>query len=95
MLRKRGPCLRRLVFYGIALLCLCVVMYALGSTMTLWTMEFSLEQTDNPLLEGFSLPTVLSDVTPAMPVSSAGPSSTVAEQVIDGHGLLRPPNPVA
>ena len=95
MLHERGSCVRRLVFYGIGLLCLCVVMFMLGSTMTLWTMEFSLEQTDNSLLEGFSLPTVVSDVTPAMPVAPAGPSPIGATQVIGEHGLLRPPNPTA
>ena len=32
----------RFVFYGIGLICLCVVMYMLGTTMTLWTMQFAL-----------------------------------------------------
>ena len=46
------------VFCGIALICLCVVMYVLGSTMTLWTMQFAFDQTDNPVLEAFALPTM-------------------------------------
>ena len=60
MLLERGPCLPRLIFYGIGVICLCVMMYMLGSTMTLWTLQFALDQTDNPVLEGFSLPTALS-----------------------------------
>jgi len=66
MLLERRPSLQRLVLYGVGLICLCVVMYMLGSTMTLWTMQFALDQTDNVVLEGFSLPTTVSDVIPAM-----------------------------
>jgi len=47
---ERRPCLQRLVLYGVGLICLCVVMYMLGSTMTLWTMQFALDQTDNVVL---------------------------------------------
>ena len=52
MLLERGPSFQRLVLYAIGLICLCVVMYVLGSPMTLWTMQFALDQTDTVVLEG-------------------------------------------
>ena len=94
MLCERVP-LPPLVFYGIGLICLCVVMYMLGTTMTLWSMQFALEQTDNVVLEGFSLPTTVSDVIPAMPVSSFRDTPPDARTDVNEHGLLRPPNPTA
>ena len=95
MLRDHGVRLSRLVLYGIGLICLCVLMFMLGSTMTLWTMQFSLDQTDNPLLEGFSLPTVVSDMTPAVLVTPSGESSIGVRAALNEHNLLRPPNPSA
>jgi hypothetical protein len=95
MLLERRSCLPRLVFYGIGLICLCVMMYMLGSTMTLWTLQFALDQTDNPVLEGFSLPTALSDATPAMPVTPSRDRSAGMKTEIDEHSLLRPPNATA
>jgi hypothetical protein len=93
MLREGRPRVSRLVCLSIGLLCLCLVMYMLGSTMTLWTMEFSLDKPDNPLLEGLSLPTIVSEMTPAMPVASALEPSPRPTGKVDEHSLLRPPNP--
>jgi hypothetical protein len=84
--------LPRLVLYGIGLICLCVVMYSLGSTTTLWTMQFALDQADNPVLEGFSLPATLLDVTPEMPITSARETLPATTSDINEHSLLRPPN---
>ena len=95
MLRERGPSLPRLVLYGIGLTCLCVLMFMLGSTMTLWTMQFALDQTDNSLLEGFSLPAVVSDVIPTMPVTPFREQWTDAKLSVAEYSLLRPPNPTA
>jgi hypothetical protein len=95
MLRERGARLSRFFFYGIGLICLCVLMYALGSTMTLWTMQFALDHTDDPLLEGFSLPTAVSDVSPALPVTRSREASIGARRHVDEHSLLRPPNRTA
>jgi hypothetical protein len=95
MLRDQGARLSRLVFYGIALICVCVLMYMLGSTMTLWTMQFALDQTDSPQLEGFSLPTVVSDVTPALPVRPSPEESIGVRGTLSEHNLLRPPNRTA
>ena len=95
MLRERGLRLPRLVLYGIGLTCLCVLMFMLGSTMTLWTMQFTLDQTDNSLLEGFSLPAMVSDVTPAMPVTPLREQWTGAKLTVVEYSLLRPPNPAA
>jgi len=92
MLLERRPCLQRLVLYGIGLICLCVVMYMLGSTMTLWTMQFALDQTDTVVLEGFSLPTTVSDVIPAMLVRLSSEPSPGAKREVNEDGLLRPPN---
>jgi len=92
MLLERRPSLQRLVLYGVGLICLCVVMYMLGSTMTLWTMQFALDQTDNVVLEGFSLPTTVSDVIPAMLVRLSSEPSPGAKREVNEDGLLRPPN---
>lgn len=91
MLLERRSRFGRIVCYGIGLVCLCLVMYVLGSTMTLWTMEFPLDQTDGPLLEGLSLPTTLSDLVPLLSASSAGESAATALRQLSEHGLLRPP----
>jgi hypothetical protein len=95
MLLARGPSLQRLVFYGIGLICLCVVMYMLGSPMTLWAMQFPLDQTDTVVLEGFSLPTTVSEVIPAMVVSPSRETSPGAKREVNEDGLLRPPNTTA
>ena len=92
MLHERGSRLSRLVFYGIGVICLCVVMYMLGSTMTLWALHFAIDQTDNPVLEGFSLPATVADVSPAMPITSCRETSLSAKREINEHSLLRPPN---
>jgi hypothetical protein len=76
----------------VGIICLCVMMYMLGSAMTLWTLQFALDQTDNPVLEGFSLPTSLSDATPAMPVTPSRDIPTGVKKEINEHSLLRPPN---
>ena len=95
MLRDHGARLSRLVFYGIGLICLCVLMYMLGSTMTLWTMQFALDQTDNPQLEGFSVPAIVADVTPAPSVTPFREASIGISGALNEHDLLRPPNPTA
>ena len=83
MLLERRSRFGRIMRYGIGLLCLCLLMYVLGSTMTLWAMEFP--------LEGFSLPTTLSDLVPLLSASSAGESSIPILRPLSEHGLLRPP----
>jgi hypothetical protein len=92
MLLERGQRLRQPLCYGIALICLCVVMFMLGSTMTLWTMQFALDQTDNSVLEGFSVPTAVSNLAPAMPATPSSEMSPRAKREVNEHGLLRPPN---
>lgn len=92
MLLERGPGLRQLLCYGIALICFCVVMFMLGSTMTLWTMQFALDQTDNPVLEGYSVPAAVSNPTPAMPVTPSRETPLRAKREVNEHDLLRPPN---
>lgn len=92
MLRERGHCLPRLILYGIGVVCLCVAMNVLGSTMTLWTLQFASEQTDNLILEGFSLPATISDGAPAMPVAPSGETSSGLKKDVNEHNLLRPPN---
>ena len=95
MLSGRGTRISLIVFYGIALVCLCVVMFMLGSTMTLWTLQFAFDQTDNSVLEGFSLPTVVADILPVMPVTSSRERFAVAKGEPNAHSLLRPPNQTA
>ena len=93
MLLERRSRFGGIVCYGIALVCLCVAMYTLGSTITLWTMEFPLDQTDSPLLEGFSLPTTLPDLVSLPPASPPDDHSPTARRQLTDHGLLRPPIP--
>lgn len=95
MLLEQGSRLRRLLYYSIGLICLCVIMFMLGSTMTLWTMQFALDQTDNSILEGFSVPTAFFVATPAMPVTPSRETSARAKRDFNEHGLLRPPNTTA
>lgn len=95
MLLERGPCLSRLILYCVGLICLCVMMFMLGTTMTLWTLQFALDQTDNSVLEGFALPTALSDGAPAMPMTPSRDTPTGLKKEIDEHSLLRPPNMTA
>lgn len=95
MLRERGPYLPRLVFYTIGLICLCIVMYMLGSTMTLWTMQFAQDGTDNVVLEGLSLPSTVSDVVPVMPVTASRETRPGHKKDLNEHNLLRPPNRTA
>jgi len=66
-------------------------MFMLGTTMTLWTMQFALDQTDNALLEGFSLPTTVSNVIPTMPVTPGREASSGAKRDVNKPNLLRPP----
>jgi len=95
MLGERGAFPPRLVLCGICLICLCVIMFMLGSTMTLWTMQFALDHADNPMLEGFSLPALVSDVTPAMRATLFRELPTGVKTDLSEHNLLRPPNPIA
>lgn len=92
MLSGRAKGVSLIVFCAIGVTCLCVVMYVLGSTMTLWTLQFAFDQTDNSVLEGFSLPTIVADIVPAMPVSSRGERIARAKGEMNEHSLLRPPN---
>jgi hypothetical protein len=91
---ERGPSYQRLVLYAIGLICFCVVMYMLGSPMTLWTMQFALDQTDTIVLEGFSLPTTVSDAIPAMVGSPSIETSPGTKREVNEDGLLRPPNTI-
>lgn len=97
MLLDRGSFLQRVVLYGIGigLICICVVMYMLDSTMTLWTMQFAVDQTDNVVLEGYSLPTTVSDVIPAMLVRPSSETSSGVKSEVKEDDLLRPPNTTA
>ena len=93
MLLEQGPRLPTLIVYGIGLICLCIVMYMLGIPMTLWTLHFPLDQTDSSVLEGFSLPTALSDHTPQLPITSTPDTPTGVKRAVIERLLLRPPNP--
>ena len=92
MRRERGTGLSRLLLYGVGLLCLCVMIFVLGSTLTFWTMQFAFDDAGNPVLEGSSLPTVVSNIVPAMPARASGEPSAGPATDVDKHGLLRPPN---
>jgi hypothetical protein len=95
MLSGRAKGVSLILSYAIGVICLCVVMYMLGSTMTLWTLQFAFDETDNPVLEGFSLPTIVADLVPAVLVASSGERSPRAKGALNEHSLLRPPNQTA
>jgi hypothetical protein len=92
LLERRQGLDQPLLCYGIGVICLCVLMFMLGSTMTLWTMQFAFDQTDNPVLEGYSVPTAISNLTPAMKITPTGETPPLAKREVNEQGLLRPPN---
>lgn len=92
MLSGRAKGVSLVLCYGIGIICLCVLMYMLGSTMTLWTLQFAFDQTDNPVLEGFSLPTIVADLVPATLFASSRERSTATKGALNEHSLFRPPN---
>ena len=64
-----------MILYGMGVICLCVLMYALGTTMTLWNLEFQLDPVNGPLLEGFSIPATVSNPQPSPPTPLFAESS--------------------
>ena len=81
--------------WTVVILCFCVLMQMLGSTMTLWNFELQLDPVNAPLLEGLSLPTELANAASSIVIAILAISSERLQYLLPSHGLLRPPNSVA
>jgi hypothetical protein len=95
MLLSRSANVHILILWGIVFICFCVMMYALGSPMTLWSLELQLDPVNAPLLEGFSLPSHVVDLQPTMSGSVLSEPVPDLRHLLDEHVLLRPPNSLA
>lgn len=78
---------------AITILSLCIVMQVLGTTMTLWNVDFVPDNAREALSEGFSLPQILFLIThtPQFRVE-VGISSDPLKEALLPHLLFRPPN---
>lgn len=81
--------------WTVLVLCICVLMQMLGTTMTLWNFELQLDPVNAPLLEGLSLPTALVNATSSLIIAILAISSERLRYLLRSQGLLRPPNSVA
>lgn len=75
----------------IGVICLCIVMYALGTTMTLWDLQLELDPVNAPLLEGFSLPATLVDLRPTISNVSLHEIPPFLRMQPKEESLFRPP----
>ncbi len=78
--------------WTIVILCFCIVMQMLGTTMTLWDFELQLDPDNAPLLEGFSLPALFAYAALSVIIAVLAISSESLRYCFWPHGLLRPPN---
>ena len=92
MLLERYSTSRAGTVWTVLILCLCILMQMLGTTMTLWDLEFQLDPVNAPLLEGYSLPTVLADASLLLNIAVLAISSETLQKLLRSHGLFRPPN---
>ncbi len=76
----------------IGLICVCVVMQMLGTTMTLWDLTYQLDPVNATLLEGYSLPASLISFQPDTIVWSTADASHRLHPILREQSLLRPPN---
>ena len=79
------------IAWTILVLCICVVMQMLGTTMTLWNFDLQLDPVNAPLLEGFSLPAIVPDTEPSANAVLVAPSSERPPHLVSTHALFHPP----
>lgn len=78
---------------AITILCLCIAMQVLGTTLTLWDLEFVPDNTRETLSEGFSLPQSLFLIAHAPRFRvKVGMSSDPLKEALLPCSLFRPPN---
>jgi hypothetical protein len=88
----RGVTRHPLIVLAIGVVCLCVVMQMLGTTMTMWDFQYPLDPVNAPLLEGFSLPTAFVGFQPVTVVWSTVVTAPALHPVLCEQTLFRHPN---
>ena len=91
MLKTRGSRGRWWTVATFGFICLCVVMQMLGTTMTLWDLEFQLDPVNAPLLEGFSLPADVLDPLPPGAFAFLSYSAQDTQAILQDRMFFRPP----
>ena len=92
MLLARGSFDRFTTVCALFLLSFCVFMQMLGVPMTLWDFDLELDPVNAPFLEGYSLPTVVSNNEPSHTVALIEYASESLRYCLHAHSLFRPPN---
>lgn len=92
MLLKRSSVASPLTACAILVFCVCVFMQMLGTTMTLWDLDYDLDPVHAALLEGLSLPASFFGVPPPVLVESVSDSSPPWQHIVAEQLLFRPPN---
>ena len=92
MLLKRSSVDRPLTACAVLVVCICILMQMLGTTMTLWDLAIDLDSVNAALLEGFSLPASSLGVPPPAVIDFLGDLAMQWRPSVSGQTLLRPPN---
>jgi len=79
-------------FLLMGLLCVCVTMYALGTTITLWNLQESTDPFTGPVLEGFSLPSMSMALAVSLQTSFAFTPLPAKHGILLEHTLFHPPD---
>ena len=79
------------VFFLIVLLCFCVIMSMLGTTITLWNYEEPTDSFTASVLEGFSLPSIGMVVSVSLHRLFYSPSPPLEHDVLLAQSLFHPP----
>jgi hypothetical protein len=86
---------RPLLVCAIGVICLCIVMYVLGTTMSLWDLSIQLNPINAPLLEGFSLPAASVSILPVTVAWSMADFLSRLHPILREQVPFRPPNRLA
>ena len=92
MLLARGSSDHSTTACALVLLCFCVFMQVLGAPTTLWDFDLEFDQTNAPVLEGYSLPAVVSHTQPSCTAAFIDYASELLRYCLHAHSLFRPPN---
>lgn len=78
-------------FLMIGLLCFCVIMYMLGTTITLWNVEDPTDFFTASVLEGFSLPSIGMVSSVSLQRILYSPSPPLEHEILLAQSLFHPP----
>ncbi|HLZ33479.1 MAG TPA: hypothetical protein VKP13_05655 [Nitrospira sp.] len=92
MLLKRSSVNHLLTACVVLVVCTCIFMQMLGTTMTLWDLEFELDPDNAVLLEGFSVPASCLSIPPPAVLDFLSAPTTRWRHIVCGQTLFRPPN---